>query len=146
MERLIKSVAASLVVSASFLAPIKTFASPKTVVIYQPRHSSPVQASNRSVSVYRTASPRTVVIYQPRHSSPVQASNGSVSVYRTASPRTVVIYQLRHSSPVQASNGSVGGYGSIRTRDDDRLYCANYIVLASSKGTRQKKSSHRGVN
>ena len=132
MERLIKSVAASLVVSASILAPIKTFASPKTVIIQQPRHSSPVQASNRSVSVYRTASPRTVVIYQPRQSSSTQASNRSVSVYRTASPRTVVIHQPRQSLPTQASNGSVSGYGSITTRDDDRLYCANYIVLASS--------------
>ena len=48
MERLIKSVAASLVVSVSILAPIKTFASPRTGVI-QTRQSPPVRASNRSV-------------------------------------------------------------------------------------------------
>ncbi len=49
MERLIKSVAASLVISASILAPLKTFASPRTVVIQQPRQSPSTQASNNSV-------------------------------------------------------------------------------------------------
>ena len=57
MERLIKSVAASLVVSVSILAPIKTFASPRAVITQQ-RQSPPTQASSRSASSYSSITTR----------------------------------------------------------------------------------------
>ncbi len=76
MKRLIKSVAASLVVSASILAPIKTFAVTRTVVvIQQPRQSPPTQTSNNSVRGYSSITTRDDSrLYCVNHSVPISST------------------------------------------------------------------------